>query len=291
MSSTHRQVRLLRVLTLLSCVAAVDLLPVTMAIGQVRPPVRDRERDRGRDVSPEEEPAARDDDNLRIRPTPGRGRWTLGITATDTETGVRINRVMPRSAADRAGLERGDLIVTVNGYQVGFVQGRLYDLPTELERRADRRGRVRLLVQNRRDGQLQNLDVRLDSGSGAGRPPDSDSEPSQPPVEGATLTGRALLNPPNVPLPFRATLTVQMYVLGGRGQPGQLIGQNVVQPLETSPIPFSLRYDASRIPPGGQVGLAAQIAVNGRVLFETPGVQRIGRPGEGPADVLLEVAR
>ena len=61
-----------------------------------------------------------------------------------------------------AGLETGDTIVTVDGYQIGFVNNQLYSLGDELQRRADRYGRVTLLVQNRRNGRLVNVDVQLD---------------------------------------------------------------------------------------------------------------------------------
>jgi uncharacterized lipoprotein YbaY len=265
-------------------------LPPLSGLAQVTQPPRDRDRDAGRERAPaaQRDERERGVEDLRVRPAPGRARWTLGITATDTETGVRVTRVISRSAADRAGLERGDLIITVNGYQIGIVQGRRYELSEELERRADRRGRVRLLVQKRRNGTVQNLDVRLDPRSGADTTPETDPDS---PVDRATLTGRAILNPPDIPLPFNATLTVQMFVLGGQGQPGQLIAQNVIQQPGMGPIPFALRFDPTRIPPGGQAGLVAEIAVNGQILFQTPGVQRIGRPGEGPADIMLQPVR
>jgi hypothetical protein len=42
------------------------------------------------------------------------------------------------------------------------VSGTLYDLGDELQLRADSRGQVRLLVWNHRNGELVNVDVRLD---------------------------------------------------------------------------------------------------------------------------------
>lgn len=257
-------------------------------------PARERQGgDRDRDALEPDDQDEREVEGRRIRPSPDRGRWTLGITATDTETGVRVTRVIPRSAADRVGLERGDVIITVNGYQVGRVGGRLYDLPSELERRADRRGRVLLLVSNLRNGELVNLDVRLDPRRGDDMPDTIPDRPDHPdsPARGETISGRALTRPPEMSLPFGARMTVQMFALGGRGQPGQLIGQVVVPHSGTSPIPFALRYDASRVAPGQEVGLTAELSVNGRVLMETRGVQRIGRPGSGPVELLLETPR
>jgi hypothetical protein len=93
---------------------------------------------------------------------PERRRWLLGVFAYNTDTGIVITRVVPRSAAARVGLEPGDRIVSVDGYQVGWVQDHLYPLGEELQRQAGRRGRVLLLVQNVRDRGLLNIDVELD---------------------------------------------------------------------------------------------------------------------------------
>ncbi len=94
----------------------------------------------------------------RFRPS---RRWRLGVYAYNTSTGVVITGVVPRTPAQQAGLERGDVIVTVNGYQVGYVNDWVYYLGDELQRQAQDDGRVRLLVQNRRNARLINLDVRL----------------------------------------------------------------------------------------------------------------------------------
>jgi S1-C subfamily serine protease len=98
---------------------------------------------------------------------PPRGDWKLGVWAYNTETGVVVTRVSPGSAAAREGLEPGDRIVSVGGYQVGYVGNLLYPLGFELNRHAGSRGEVLLLVQNVRGNKLLNLDVRLDRG---GRP-------------------------------------------------------------------------------------------------------------------------
>ena len=104
----------------------------------------------------------------RIAPPGGGGRphllpnrWLLGVYARNTSTGVLVTRVQPHSPATSVGLEPNDLIVTVDGFQVGNVNGRLYSLGDELQHRAGANGRVRLMVQNWRDNQLVNLDVTL----------------------------------------------------------------------------------------------------------------------------------
>lgn len=88
-------------------------------------------------------------------------RWWLGVYVYDTPAGVVVTRVVPNSPAARAGLEPRDAIVTVEGYQVGYVGRRLYALGPELQQRANPNGEVLLLVQNWRNGELTNMDVRL----------------------------------------------------------------------------------------------------------------------------------
>ena len=95
----------------------------------------------------------------RALPVP---QWRLGVSSENRLTGVEITRVSPNSPAATAGLERGDIIVTVNGHQVGTVGGRIENLSAELASHADRNGRVQLLVQSRRTLRLAIVDVRLE---------------------------------------------------------------------------------------------------------------------------------
>lgn len=95
-------------------------------------------------------------------PTPERHRWRLGVHAYNTDSGVVITQVLPNTAAQRFGIEPGDRIVAIGGYQVGWVQDQLFPLGAELQRHADQRGRVNLLVQNVRTRGLLNLPVQLD---------------------------------------------------------------------------------------------------------------------------------
>ncbi len=89
-------------------------------------------------------------------------QWKLGVYAYNTDTGVVITHVIPQSAAWRAGLEPGDRIVTVGGYQVGWIEHWLYPLGAELQRRADGYGGVQLLLQNVRNNELLTRRVQLD---------------------------------------------------------------------------------------------------------------------------------
>ena len=70
-------------------------------------------------------------------------RWQLGVSAYNTPTGVVITRVTPYGPAARVGLEPGDRIVAVEGYQVGYVNDALYPLGEELQLRAGPQGQVR----------------------------------------------------------------------------------------------------------------------------------------------------
>lgn len=179
-------------------IAALGALAVALTIGMVsRLSAQDRDRDRDRDrdagaASPREGgiprralgsererdrqegteegvPEAGVQPRLKEfapRIAPPRGDWKLGVWVYNTDTGVVITRVQRGSAAERRGLERGDRIVSVGGYQVGYVGDYLYPLGYELQRQVDRRGNVLLLVQNVRNNELTSFEVRLESASG-----------------------------------------------------------------------------------------------------------------------------
>ena len=110
-------------------------------------------RDRHADLSPEGAPALR----LRTRPQ----QWMLGVRVAYLDTGARVTHVFPGTPAWRVGLEPRDVIVSIDGYQIGYVNRQFYEISTELNYRAGRTGWVRLLVQNCRNDQLVNIDVQL----------------------------------------------------------------------------------------------------------------------------------
>ena len=92
--------------------------------------------------------------------------FRLGIYSRNTPTGVAVTSVNPGSVANSSGIEAQDIIIAVNGYQVGIVNGRTYDIADELARRVDAQGRVVLLVRNHRDGQLVNIPVQFFGNNG-----------------------------------------------------------------------------------------------------------------------------
>jgi len=176
-------------------------------------------------------------------------RWRLGIFPEDTDTGVRVAEVVRGSAAERAGLEVNDRIISVHGFQIGYVEGSLYDVGQELERRADNQGWVRLLVQNNRDGQLMNLPVQLDGRQKA-------------------LTGTITLrNRSNLPRDAVAVVELRE-VLRADLQP-ITIARQTISPASRVPIPFKIDYDPSEVNSSRTYVMTATIEAGGRQIYAT----------------------
>ena len=95
---------------------------------------------------------------------PDRSPVLLGVSGRDTTEGVLITGVLPGTPAQAAGLEAGDRVLTVGGYQVGVVVTpagpRVYPLGRELARRLGPTGEVTLLVQDGRSGRITNVVAR-----------------------------------------------------------------------------------------------------------------------------------
>ncbi len=176
-------------------------------------------------------------------------KWRLGVYSKDLETGVRIHDVVHGGAAHRAGLEVNDQIVAVNGYQVGYVNGQLFDCGSEFDRLADQNGWVSLLVQNSRDRQLINVPVQLESRL-------------------STLNGTiALLN--RQTLPSNAILNVELREVFGNSPTGVTIASRRVDNFNQYPIPFSIDFDPAQITQGRQYVVFANATVNGRETHRT----------------------
>ena len=154
------------------------------------------------------------------------------------------------------------MIVTVLGYQVGRVNGRLYPLDRELELRADRRGHVSLLVQNHRNGQLTPLTVRLE-------PADRQRDPLSTERIIGTISLRRLTT-----LARGAVLTVRLLDVTDRRLPAQAIARQTLRELGPLPIPFELTYDKDDIKPGRKYALDAEVTVNGLAALRTRALSR-----------------
>jgi uncharacterized lipoprotein YbaY len=182
----------------------------------------------------------------RIRPPSNNGSWRLGVTVDNTTTGVRVRKVERGSAADSAGIEVGDVIITVGGFQVGYVGGRLFDVGEEFRRRVDSQGRVELLVRDVRRNELRVLNVGLRSAS-------------------VRISGEIRLSD-NRNLPPNAILQLQLVsrnrpnsdILGGSST--QLIGNQ-------RPIRFEMNVDTSYLRPGEQYELRAAISSGRETLY------------------------
>ncbi|MEZ6065127.1 MAG: YbaY family lipoprotein [Planctomycetaceae bacterium] len=181
--------------------------------------------------------------------TQQQSRWRLGVYSKDTDTGVRIIQVVNGSAAQKAGLEANDVIVTVAGYQVGYVGGVPYDCANEFERHADAEGWVSVLVQNNRDGKLLNLPVKLDS-------------------RFSSIDGNIVYRE-NYSLPRTAVVNVELRETIRQGAPPVTLARRTITDVTTVPIPFRLDYDPSLVDRNRIYQLYATITSGNQTLFET----------------------
>jgi uncharacterized lipoprotein YbaY len=87
--------------------------------------------------------------------------------ARNTANGVEVVNVNPGSVAQASGLQAGDTIINVAGYQVGMVEDRLYDVGDEVARHLNASGQVPLLVRNGRTGALVTMPAQFGTASRA----------------------------------------------------------------------------------------------------------------------------
>ncbi|MCO6042848.1 YbaY family lipoprotein [Aeoliella sp. ICT_H6.2] len=175
--------------------------------------------------------------------------WRLGVTGDNTDTGVVVRQVTANSPAARLGLSPGDVIVSVDGDQVGRVGNKIYDLAEELNHHADSSGRVLMLVQYRRNSQLRALNVQLDDQRGG-------------------LSGTLLVRGGS--LPQNSVVTVR---LENVSRPYQAVrnGQYSfrLSSFNLGEIPFSLNYDPNYISPNDSYRLRAYVTSGGRTVYDT----------------------
>ncbi|MEM8670001.1 MAG: YbaY family lipoprotein [Planctomycetota bacterium] len=178
-------------------------------------------------------------------------RWRLGVSGSNTNEGVIVERVTRGSAAERAGILRGDLIVAVGFNRVGIVGRRMIELRDQIDRSVDARGIVEILFQNRRTLQLSSVRIQLDSG------------------RESALTGQLRL-PPSVRLPIDAVITIQ---LANASRPHYAVrnGETSFRPvaLTRGAIPFTLNYDRNYVFPSDTYRVRALVTSKGRTVFRT----------------------
>lgn len=196
-------------------------------------------------------------------------RWRLGIYPEDTDTGVVIKDVVRGSAAERAGLEVNDRIISVHGYQVGYVNGMLYDVGQEIERHADTNGWIRVLVQDNRNGRLMNLPIQLD-----GR---------QEAIIG-TITYRD-----RSALPRDAVATVELRENFRSDLRPITIARQTITGIRSVPIQFSLDYDPTQVDSRRTYVLHASITSGGREIYSMrSGVPILGNRPTTNVQLLVE---
>lgn len=174
--------------------------------------------------------------------------WNLGVRGDSTDVGFVVSQVVPGSAADRARMQRGDTIVNVEGFQVGQVTGRLYDLNLEINRRADPSGAVGLLIQDGQTGRLASIRIQLDGHS------------SQ--LTGVVVGAQVL--PPD------AIVTVQIENVS---RPNWLVrnGQQVISGANQRNVSFRIPYDPNYISAQDVYQVRAIVSSGGRdIMYSQP---------------------
>ncbi len=194
-------------------------------------------------------------------------KWKLGVRGDNSEVGVVVREVQPGSAADRARIEPEDIIVCVAGYQVGLVDGRLYDLADEINRRATDTGVVGLVVQDHRSMRLARVRVQLDHGQ-------------------QLLRGQLVLNT-TASLPPDAVITVQIENVS-RPYFQVRSGQIRLRPTGSKTIPFEIAYDPAYIFPQDVYQVRAYVTSGGRTIMDTPQPVRV-LTQNNPREVTLQL--
>ena len=175
--------------------------------------------------------------------------WRLGVAIDNRETGVLLTDVERGLPADNAGLQRGDLIISVGGFQVGYVDGALFDLGDELRRRTDSQGRVTMLVFDARNRQLRSLPVTLAQQNAAG-------------VRGQILC-RERIN-----LTSQAVLTVRLRDVTYPTWQNVTLGQQVIANPPHPPIPFSIEFDPATMYPDHRYAVDAWLVDRGQIVLQ-----------------------
>ncbi len=210
--------------------------------------------DRSRSVGFEQSYGWSGSDWLGSQGQQSRPQWQFGVSGENRTTGVLVRSVSPNSAAARARIEPGDLIVNVAGFQVGEVAGRVYDLAEEINRRADASGNVSIIIQDHVSGRLAAVPVSLDNYNKA-------------------LSG-VLSYRERVSLPLDAVVTVQIENIT-RPYWGLRNGTTQFRPTPGANIPFEIAYDVADVNQQDNYQVRAFVTSGGRTILDTPQPQRV----------------
>lgn len=203
-------------------------------------------------------PSALSSANGRVSPapqlspswSPQPNQWRLGVAIENLDTGVLVTEIDRNLPADRAGIEVNDIIVNVGGYQVGYVDGQLFDLGDEIRRRVDRTGRVEFLVLDHRQAKLIKVPIALLQQNAHG-------------ISGqVTYRERIALSP-------QATLTVRLRDVTYPQWENVIVAQQVVRADGQPPFRFSIDVDPQSVYPDHRYALDAWISDQNRLMFQT----------------------
>lgn len=197
---------------------------------------------------------------LGAAPTPAWNQqpnsWRLGVAIENLETGVRLTDVERSLPADNAGLKRDDVIISVGGYQVGYVNGALFDLGDELRRRADPQGRVTLLSFDARNRQLKSLPVTL----------------MQQNATSGLVRGQVLCRE-RITLSSQAALTVRLRDVTFANWQNVTVGQQVITNPPHPPIQFAIDFDPSTVFADHRYAVDAWVVDRGQVVLQSAAAQ------------------
>ena len=177
--------------------------------------------------------------------------WRLGVAIDNREVGVLLTDVERGLPADVAGLKQGDVIISVGGFQVGYVDGALYDLGDELRRRTDPQGRVTLLAFDGRTRQLRSLPVTLVQQNAA-----------------VGVRGNILCRE-RISFSSRAMLTVRLRDVTYPTWQNVTVGQQQIPNPSNPPIPFTISFDPSTIYPDHRYAVDAWLIDGNQIIVQT----------------------
>lgn len=179
--------------------------------------------------------------------------WRLGVAIENVDTGVMLTEVEPGMPAALAGLTRGDVIVNVEGFQVGYLEGALYDLGDEIQRRVDQQGRIDFLVFDSRNRRMKALPVTLVQQSAGG-------------VRGEVVCRERITLTP------QAVLTVRLRDVTYPNWQNVAVGQHVIPNPKHPPIPFAIEVDPATIYPDHKYALDAWLVDRGQIVLQSSAV-------------------
>jgi uncharacterized lipoprotein YbaY len=173
------------------------------------------------------------------------------VAIDNLDAGVILKDVDRGMPADRAGLKPGDVIVNVEGYQGGNVNGSLYDLGDEIRRRVDQDGKVDFLVYDQAQRRLQNKPITLVQQSTAG-------------IRGQVVCSE------RITLTTQAVLTVRLRDVTYPNWQNVEVGNHVIPSPPHPPMPYAIQIDQSQIYPDHRYAVDAYLVDRGQIVLQSP---------------------